>query len=91
MTTATELRDQVLSRAEEDSDFRARLIADPKAAIASEIGATIPDGFDVAVHEDSATTAHLVLPPSPRLTDAELAQVSGGNGWGSLVGTSKTG
>ena len=82
MTTATELRDRILSRAEEDSDFRASLIADPKAAIASEIGTAIPDGFDVAVHEDSATTAHLVLPPSPRLTEAELAQVSGGATWG---------
>ena len=91
MTTATEMKDRILSKADEDGDFRARLIADPRAAISSEIGATIPDGFDVAVHEDSATTSHLVLPPSPKLTEAELAQVSGGNGWGSLVGTSKTG
>ena len=59
-------------------EFRARLIADPKAAISDETGATIPDGFDVAVHEDSATTAHLVLPPSPVLTEAELAKVGGG-------------
>ena len=34
------------------------------------------------VHEDSATTAHLVLPPSPKLTEAELAQISGGTVWG---------
>ena len=78
MTTATELRTRILSRADEDSDFRARLIADPKAAISAEIGADIPDVFDVAVHEDSATTAHLVLPPSPQLTDAELEMVAGG-------------
>ena len=82
MTTATEMKDRILSKAEEDSDFRTRLIADPRAAISSEIGAAIPDGFDVAVHEDSATTAHLVLPPSPKLTEAELAQVSGGTTWG---------
>ena len=78
MTTATELKSRILSRAEEDSDFRASLIADPKAAIASETGTTIPDGFDVVVHEDSATTAHLVLPPSPRLTEAEMEKVAGG-------------
>ena len=78
MTTATELKDQILSKAAEDGDFRARLITDPKAAISTEIGTTIPEGFDVVVHEDSATTAHLVLPPSPALTEAELESVAGG-------------
>ena len=72
------MKDRILSRADEDGDFRARLIADPSAAISAETGATIPDGFDVVVHEDSATTAHLVLPPSPRLTEAEMEKVSGG-------------
>ena len=84
MTTASEMRDAILSRAAEDGDFRARLMADPKAAIAAETGATIPEGFDVAVHEDSATTAHLVLPPSPELTDAELEMAAGGL---SVIGT----
>ncbi len=78
MTTATEMKDRILNRAAEDGDFRARLIADPKAAIASEVGTVIPDGFDVLVHEDSATTSHLVLPPSPALTEAELEMISGG-------------
>ena len=78
MTTATELKTRILTKADEDSDFRASLIADPKAAIASEVGTAIPDGFDVAVHEDSATTFHLVLPPSPQLTEAELETVAGG-------------
>jgi len=86
MTTATELKDRILSKAEEDGEFRARLIADPKAAISSEIGATLPDGFDVAVHEDSATTAHLVLPPSPKLTEAELEAVAGANLWNQTFG-----
>jgi hypothetical protein len=77
MTTATEMRDAILSRAAADGEFRARLIADPKAAIADETGTTVPDGFNVAVHEDSATTAHLVLPSSPELTAAELELVAG--------------
>ena len=91
MTTATELKDRILTRADEDSEFRALLIADPRAAIASEVGTTIPDGFDVVVYEDSATTAHLVLPPSPRLTEADLQTAAGGGGWESTIGTSKTG
>ena len=78
MTTATELRSRILSKAAEDDDFRALLVADPKAAISSEIGTEIPEGFDVVVHEDSATTAHLVVPPSPALTEAELEMVAGG-------------
>ena len=78
MTTATELRSRILSKAAEDDDFRALLVADPKAAISSEIGTEIPEGFDVVVHEDSATTAHLVVPPSPALTEAELETVAGG-------------
>ena len=78
MTTATEMRARILSKAVEDSEFRTHLIADPKAAIASEVGTAIPDGFDVLVHEDSPTTAHLVLPPSPKLTEAEMEAVAGG-------------
>ena len=78
MTTATELKAQILSKAAEDGEFRAALIADPKAAIAAETGQTIPDGFDLVVHEDTATTAHLVLSPSPQLTEAELEKVAGG-------------
>ena len=78
MTTGTELKAQILTKAEQDSDFRARLIADPKAAISAETGMAIPDEFDVMVHEDGAATAHLVLPPSPKLTESELANVAGG-------------
>ena len=84
MKTATELRARILSRAGEDGDFRARLVADPKAAVADEIGMTVPEGFNVEVHEDSATTAHLVLSPSPELTEADLAMAAGGL---SVIGT----
>ena len=78
MTTVTELRARILDKAADDDDFRASLMADPKAAISDETGATIPEGFDIVVHEDSATTAHLVLPPSPVLTEAEMEKVAGG-------------
>ena len=78
MKTSTELKAQILSRADEDGDFRARLVADPSAAVAEETGTIIPEGLNVEVHEDSATTVHLVLPPSPELTEAELAMAAGG-------------
>ena len=78
MKTATELKTQILTKAAEDGEFRARLLAAPNATISSELGTTIPEGFNVAVHEDSGTTAHLVLPPSPALTEADLEGVTGG-------------
>ena len=78
MTTATELKTKILTKAAEAGDFRTQLIADPKTAISAETGVTIPEGFDIVVHEDSATTAHLVLPPSPALTEAELRSIAGG-------------
>ena len=78
MTTATEMKDRILSKAAEDGEFRALLISDPKAAISSEVGTDIPEGFDVVVHEDSAIILNVVLPPSPKLTEAELENVAGG-------------
>ena len=81
MTTATELKTRILTRAGEDADFRAHLVADPKSAISSELGRAIPEGFDVVVHEDGAATAHLVLPPSPELTEAEMEEMAGGRGY----------
>lgn len=78
--TASEMKAHIIARATEDEEFRARLLADPKSVITAEIDMPIPEGFSIQVHEDDATTAHLILPPSDRLTEADLAQVAGG-GW----------
>ena len=78
--TMSEMKARILAKAAEDEDFRACLLDDPKAVISAELGVSIPEGFTVQVHEDDATTAHFVLPPSDRLTEADLAQVAGG-GW----------
>ncbi len=85
MTTATELKTQILTKADEDNEFRARLLTDPKATISAETGVTIPEGFNVLVHENSATTAHLVLPPSPKLSEADLQMVAGGGLWEDII------
>ena len=82
MATASELKAQILSKAAADGEFRALLLADPKAAIAAELGTAILERFDVAVHEEGAAAAHLVLPPSPRLTEAELDMATGAANWG---------
>ena len=81
MPTISEMTAHVTAKAAEDGDFRARLIADPKAVIASEFVVSIPENFAIKVHEDSASTAHMVLPLSDRLTEEDLALAAGG-GWG---------
>ena len=40
--------------------------------------------FNVVVHEHSATTAHLVLPLLPVLSEAELKKVAGSVSWDDL-------
>ena len=73
------MREQLIDKATTDKAFRERLIADPKGTISDELNVTIPDAFDVEVLEDGATKAHLVLPPSAELSEADLQQAAGGN------------
>ena len=63
-----------------DADFRARLLSDPKGALEQELSVTIPASLSVEVHEESGTSAHLVLPPDSRLSEGDLA-VAGGGDW----------
>lgn len=76
--TVGEMKARITVKAAEDGDYRAKLIADPKSVISAEFDVQIPAGFDIVVHEDDSTTAHLVLPISDSLTEEELAKVAGG-------------
>ena len=71
---------KVADKAATDADFRARLVSDPKGAIRQELGITIPETLTIEVHEESAETAHLVLPPDGTLSEGDLQQISGGFG-----------
>lgn len=77
--THEQLRTELIDRAGQDEDFRARLIDDPKAAISDALGITVPDSISVTVHQDTPTTAHLVLPPTAKLDDADLQAIAGGH------------
>ncbi len=88
MATIGEMRDRVISKATVDGEFRTRLIADPKAVIKAEIGVDVPSGFTIEVHEDTADTSHLILPPSANLGEADLEQVAGGWSWSEGSGAS---
>ena len=77
--THEELQAELVDRAVEDEAFRRRLFDDPKAAIKDALGVTVPKSMSIAVHEDTATTVHLVLPPSAKLSSADLEGVAGGH------------
>ena len=77
--TVEEFHDYVRNKAVEDEEFRARLLADPKAVVEDELDLSIPDGFAIEVHEESATTAHLVIPPSAALAEADMRAAAGGD------------
>ena len=62
---------RLLSKAGKGHEFRARLLADPRAAIEREFGVTLPEGHEVHVHEDTDATTHLVLPPLDERSEEE--------------------
>ena len=78
--TVGAIREQLIEKAVEDETFRARLLADPKAAVQDELGIEAPEDFTLMVHEETANTSHLVLPPSAKLDEVALAQAAGGRG-----------
>ena len=86
MITASQIREQLIEKATDNEEFRTRLLDDPQATVEDEFGITFPEGFSVEVHEESATEAHLVLPPVAKLTEADLQGVAGGGA--GCVGTS---
>ena len=84
MNTRAELEAELIARVTDDDAFRARLLENPRDVIREATGMAIPEGFAIHVHEENATTAHVVLPQNGELTREELAVVSGGFGafWG---------
>ena len=81
METVKEMHEKVVGKAVEDADFRARLLSDPKGAVEQVLGVKVPASVSVEVHEQSATTVHLVLPPDSKLHESDLQMVAGGDAW----------
>ena len=79
MQTHDSLLEKLKVKAEEDPDFRKQLLANPTSALTETFDISVPDDFNIVVHEDDARTAHLVLPASAELTDAQLEQAAGGS------------
>ena len=79
MQTAQEMRTRIIDKAASDADYRARLLDDPRAAVADELGVSVPDSLTIRVHEEDAGCAHLVLPPSSTLAEHDLGTVAAGS------------
>ena len=62
-----------------DPAFRARLVADPRAAMVEQ-GVEAPEALEFRIAENDAETMHIVFPPDPNaaLSDDTVSQVSGG-------------
>ncbi len=80
MISSNEARERLVEKAATDNEFRQLLLKDPTKAVEGEFGVTLPEGFSIKVHEQSATEAHLILPPASRLEDEDLRSVAGGGG-----------
>ena len=82
---ARDLEARVIARAVQDPAFRARLLADPRAAFA-ELGLNIPPEVKIEAVEETAGKYYLVLPALERagrragasLSDAQLEAIAGG-------------
>jgi len=70
---------QLIAKAWSDEDFKARLLADPKAAM-KEAGIDVPEGVEIEVVESTQEKAYLVIPANPvgELSDEDLDKVAGG-------------
>ena len=44
----------------------------------AETGLRFPPDYQLHVHEESATDAHVVLPPKPELSREQLDRIAGG-------------
>ena len=80
MKSGAEIRDHIVGKAADDAEFRARLVADPKAVLHDEFGVNLPDSFAISVHEDSSTHVHLVLPTTSQLDPTALEAARAAHG-----------
>ena len=84
MQTAQEMRTRIIDKAVNDPGYREMLLSDPNAAVGEELGVPVPDSLTIHVHEEGAEDAHIVLPPSSRLSATELDAVAAAGPMGDI-------
>ena len=79
------LQDFISNQAAENSEYREKLLSDPRGTLESHTGFALPDWLNVKVAEETADTIYLIAPhvPGEELADEDLEQVAGGGAYGS--------
>jgi len=71
---------QLVVRAMKDEAWRQALLTNPNPLIEEFVGIKVPKGVTVVVHEDTATTHHVVLPPrqlpAVEVSDADIREAA---------------
>lgn len=72
---------KIVAMVMEDPALREKLLADPHAALREMADVEIDASINVVVHEETANTLHLVLPPAlpDDLTKEQLDEIAGGS------------
>ncbi len=78
MDARQEFEAKIINRATTDSAFRALLLEDPLGAIKTISDTPPPPNLEIFVHEERATTIHLVLPDNGRLAEEDLTFAGAG-------------
>ncbi len=72
--------DLLISKAQEDSEFRDRLEAAPRETIEVEYGIRLPNDHEVTVHQETYDSTHVVLPPRDKYSKEEREEAKTGVG-----------
>ena len=78
MKTESQIRNELLSKASADGDFRSLLLANPAQAVKECYGVDVSSHFALNVHEETDTELHLVLPNASPISEEDLVAISGG-------------
>ncbi len=74
-----EIEAKLIAQALDDEAFRARLIAEPRQAIAEALRIHVRDDVEIEVLQETGEKFYIVLPaPVTELSEAELDAVAGG-------------
>lgn len=73
----------LIRKCSEESEFRAKVLADPKGMLEGALGQKLPENIAIFIHEDDPHSIHFSIPPTresleKELSDEQLEQVAGG-------------
>ncbi|WP_028544494.1 NHLP leader peptide family RiPP precursor [Paenibacillus taiwanensis] len=84
MSADQQLKNEIIQKAWNDSEFKAQLIENPKKAIQEAFGIVIPEHIQLDVEVETPSRFVLVIPPNPadsRISDTESLLPQAGGIW----------